>query len=91
MKNRYLAGEIANASFYKIREHLTRKAKENGIVVRVVKRFYPSSKLCSQCNAVKKGLKLSDRIFECPKCKTIIDRDLNAALNLANATEFELA
>ena len=91
MKNRHLAREIANASFYKIREHLTRKAKENGIVVRVVKRFYPSSKLCSHCNAVKKGLKLSDRIFECPKCKTIIDRDLNAALNLANATEFELA
>ena len=47
-------------------------------------RFYPSSKICSHCGHKKLDLKLSDRTYICDNCGTIIDRDLNAAINLAN-------
>ena len=56
MKNKHLANDIANCSFYTIREHLIRKATERQIVVRLVDRFYPSSKTCSYCGSYKKGL-----------------------------------
>jgi putative transposase len=49
----------------------------------VVDRFYPSSKTCSHCGEIKKDLKLKDRIFEC-KCGFVIDRDINASINLMN-------
>ena len=47
-----------------------------------IDRFYPSSKTCSNCGYIKKDLSLKDRIFECPNCKTTIDRDYNASLNI---------
>ena len=50
----------------------------------VADRYYPSSKTCSFCGSVKKNLKLSDRTYICDKCGLIIDRDLNAAINLMN-------
>ena len=59
MKNKHLAKDVANCSFYTIREHLTRKAKERNIKIRVVNRFYPSSKICSNCGSYKQDLKLS--------------------------------
>lgn len=49
-----------------------------------VSTFYPSSKTCSCCGHIKKDLKLSDRIYICPKCGLKLDRDFNASLNLAN-------
>ena len=91
MKNKYLAKDIANCSFYTIREHLIRKAKERYIAVRLVDRFYPSSKTCSYCGNYKKDLKLSQRVYHCDNCQETIDRDLNAALNLANADRYVLA
>jgi putative transposase len=59
------------------------KAEWNNIKVVVVDRFYPSSKTCSHCGEIKKDLKLKDRIFEC-KCGFVIDRDINASINLMN-------
>ena len=53
------------------------------ITLKVSSKYYPSSKLCSGCNNKKEDLKLSDRIYKCNKCGLIIDRDLNAAINLA--------
>ena len=47
-----------------------------------VDKFYPSSKTCNHCGYVKKDLKLSDRIWVCPDCGTVIDRDVNAAKNI---------
>ena len=91
MKNKYLAKDIANCSFYAIREHLIRKATERCIAVRLVDRFYPSSKTCSYCGNYKKDLKLSQRIYHCDNCQETIDRDLNAALTLANADKYVLA
>ena len=53
------------------------------ITLKIANKYYPSSKLCSGCNNKKEDLKLSDRIYKCNKCGLIIDRDLNAAINLA--------
>ena len=91
MKNKYLAKDIANCSFYTIREHLIRKAKERHIAVRLVDRFYPSSKTCSYCGHYKKDLKLNQRVYRCDNCQEKIDRDLNAAINLANTDKYVLA
>ena len=91
MKNKYLAKDIANCSFYTIREHLIRKAKERNIVVRLVDRFYPSSKTCSNCGSHKKDLKLSQRVYHCNNCQVKIDRDFNASLNIATTDKYKLA
>ena len=91
MKNKYLAKDIANCSFYTIREYLIRKATERSIVVRLVDRFYPSSKTCSNCGDYKKDLKLSQRVYNCNHCQEKIDRDLNAALNIAKTDKYILA
>ena len=91
MKNKHLAKDIANCSFYTIRNHLIKKATERDIVVRLVDRFYPSSKTCSNCDGYKKDLKLSQRIYNCNHCQEKIDRDLNAALNIAKTDKYTLA
>ena len=91
MKNRYLARDIANCSFFTIREHLIRKATERRIAVRLVDRFYPSSKTCSNCGSYKKDLKLSQRVFHCNNCQEKIDRDFNASLNIAKTDKYKLA
>ena len=91
MRNKYLAKDIVNCSFYTIREHLIRKATERNIVVRLVDRFYPSSKTCSNCGSYKKDLKLSQQIYSCDTCQEEIDRDLNAALNIAKTDKYILA
>ena len=90
MKNKHLAKDIANCSFYTIREYLIRKATERNIVVRLVDRFYPSSKTCSNCGSYKKDLKFSQRVYNCNHCGEKIDRDLNAALNIAKTDKYTL-
>ena len=91
MNNKYLAKDVVNCSFYTIREHLIRKAKERNIVVRLVDRFYPSSKTCSNCGSYKKELKLSQRIYHCNSCQKEIDRDFNASRNIATTDKYKLA
>ena len=91
MRNKHLAKDIANCSFYTIKEHLIRKAKERNIIVRLVDRFYPSSKTCSNCGSYKKNLKLSQRVYHCNSCQVKIDRDLNASLNIATTDKYKLA
>ena len=90
MKNRHLSKAVASQKFYEFRQKLQFKCNENGIELRVVDRWYPSSKTCHRCGAVKKDLKLSDRIFKC-SCGYVEDRDFNAALNLRDATTYEVA
>ena len=91
MKNKHLAKDIVNCSFYTIRKHLIRKATEHSIVVRLVDKFYPSSKTCSNCGSYKKDLKLSQRVYHCNHCGGNIDRDLNAALNIVKTDKYILA
>lgn len=83
-KNRNLAQSVSDVSFYEIRRQLTYKAQWYGKELVVADRWFASSKTCSCCGQKKENLKLSDRIFECEKCGLKIDRDLNAAINLAN-------
>ena len=90
MKNRHLAKAVASQKFYEFRTKLKAKCDENGIELRVVDRWYPSSKICHCCGAVKKDLKLSDRIYRCD-CGYVEDRDFNAALNLRDAVTYEVA
>ena len=90
MKNRHLSKVVASQKFYEFRTKLQAKCNENGIELRVVDRWYPSSKTCHCCGTVKKDLKLSDRMFKC-SCGYVEDRDLNAALNLRDAITYEVA
>lgn len=90
MKNKHLSKAVASQKFYEFRPKLQAKCNENGIELRVVDRWFPSSKTCHCCGAIKKDLKLSDRTFTCD-CGYIEDRDFNAALNLRDATTYEVA
>ena len=90
MKNKHLSKAVASQKFYEFRTKLQAKCNENGMELRVVDRWFPSSKTCHCCKNIKKDLKLSDRIFKC-YCGYIEDRDLNAALNLRDAMTYEVA
>ncbi|XZK76696.1 RNA-guided endonuclease InsQ/TnpB family protein [Clostridium perfringens] len=90
MKNKHLSKAISSQKFFEFKTKLISKCKENNIELRIVDRFYPSSKTCSQCGKIKKDLKLSDRIYKCD-CGFTIDRDLNASINLKNAKEYKIA
>ena len=90
MKNRHLSKAVASQRFYEFRAKLKAKCADNGIELRVVDRWYPSSKMCHCCGAIKKDLKLSDRIYRCD-CGYVEDRDFNASLNLRDAVTYEVA
>ncbi len=90
MKNKHLSKAVASQNFYEFRTKLKFKCDENGIELRVVDRWYPSSKICHCCGAIKKDLKLSDRTYRC-SCGYVEDRDFNAALNLRDALTYEIA
>ena len=90
MKNKHLSKAVASQKFYEFRTKLKAKCDENGIELRVVDRWYPSSKLCHCCGCIKTNLKLSDRVYKCD-CGYIEDRDFNASLNLRDAITYEVA
>lgn len=88
MKNRHLSKAVEQQKFFEFKTKLISKCKENNIELRIVDRFYPSSKLCHKCGNVKKDLKLSDRTYRCSKCGYVEDRDINASLNLRDANTY---
>ena len=90
MKNKHLAKAVAQQCFYEFRRQLEYKCKWNNIELRIVDRFFPSSKLCNHCGSIKKDLKLSDRIYECD-CGYVEDRDRNASYNLRDAKLYKIA
>lgn len=90
MKNRHLSKAVASQKFYEFRTKLEAKCKESGIELRIVDRWYPSSKLCHECGCIKKDLKLSDRVYRC-ECGYEADRDYNASLNLMDAKTYKIA
>lgn len=87
VRNRKLARQIADAGFGEFRRQLTYKTQWYGSRLVVADRWYPSSKTCSGCGAVKPKLSLSERTYTCTECGLALDRDLNAALNLAALVE----
>lgn len=87
MKNRYLARSIADVGFAELRRQIEYKAKWCGIRVVFADRFEPTSKRCSGCGEIKEDLSLTHRVYRCDFCDLVIDRDLNAAINLAALVE----
>ena len=85
VKNRSLARSVSDAALGEFRRQLEYKTARSGAVLRVVDRWYPSSKTCSNCGVVKAKLSLSERVFHCDACGVSVDRDLNAAINICVA------
>jgi putative transposase len=83
VRNRPLAKSISDAAMGELSRQILYKAKWHGVEVRVADRYFPSSKTCSGCGEVKSNLSLSERVYSCDLCGLAIDRDLNAAINLA--------
>ncbi|MEU3250855.1 RNA-guided endonuclease TnpB family protein [Streptomyces sp. NPDC006997] len=84
LRNRRLARQIADAGFAEIRRQLDYKTRQRHATrIIVASRWYPSSKTCSGCGAVKAKLPLHVRTYQCDLCGLVIDRDDDAALNLA--------
>ena len=81
-RNHRLAKAVSDASFGEFRRQLEYKTAKTGARLHVIDRWYPSSKTCSKCGAVKAKLSLSERVFHCDACGLSIDRDLNAAVNI---------
>ena len=91
MKNKHLSKSVQQQKFYEFRRQLEYKCKWNNTELRIVDRYFPSSKLCHECGSIKKDLKLSDRVYVCKECGNIIDRDYQASLNLRDATIYNIA
>ena len=83
LRNRRLARRLADAGFGELRRQLTYKCAWVGSQLVEADTFYPSSKTCSGCGHVKAKLSLSERTHQCERCGLMLDRDLNAARNLA--------
>lgn len=81
-KNHHLAKSVMDASFAEFRRQLEYKTARTGARLNIVDRWYPSSKTCSRCGRVKAKLSLSERTYRCEHCGLVIDRDLNAAINI---------
>ena len=90
MKNRHLSKAVAQQKFFEFKTKLSSKCKENNIELRVVDRWYPSSKLCHDCGHIKRDLKLSDRTYKCFECGYVEDRDINASLNLRDVNTYTI-
>jgi IS605 OrfB family transposase len=88
VRNRHLARAIADTGMAELRRQLTYKTAWYGSRLVVADRFYPSSKTCSACGWVKAKLTLAERTFTCDACGLVLDRDLNAARNLAKLAEY---
>jgi len=83
MRNHCLARAVGDASFGEIRRQIEYKAKWHGVEVTTADRWFPSSKICSHCGGKKTVMRLSERRYVCEACGAVVDRDLNAAINLA--------
>jgi putative transposase len=83
MSNRRLARAVGDAAWGELARQITYKQAWRGGQVMVADRWFPSSKTCSSCGTVRRDLTLKDRTYTCGHCGLVLDRDLNAAVNLA--------
>ena len=88
MENRHLSKPISKAQWYQSRLYLETLCKNLGIELRLADRFYPSSKLCSDCGFKYKDLKLNERFWTCSNCGSKHNRDMNAAINLGQCKDY---
>lgn len=83
LKNHRLSRAIADVGMFEFRRQIEYKARAAGVQVKFVSRWYPSSKTCSECGWIHEDLTLAERVFICQQCGVVLDRDENAAYNLA--------
>lgn len=88
MKNKHLSTAISKAQWFISKLFLINQCNKLGIELRLAPRFYPSSKLCSNCGYHNKELKLTQRMWTCPNCNTVLDRDRNASINLEQCSTY---
>ena len=81
LQNKYFSKKVIDISFHKFLTYLKYKCEDEGKLFHQVDKYYASSKICSNCGTKKKTLPLSQRVYSC-ECGNVIDRDLNAALNI---------
>lgn len=91
MQNKHLSKAIQQQGFYEFRRQIQYKGLWNNSEIRIVARWYPSSKTCHDCGYINKELSLKDREWICPNCESVIDRDFNASLNLRDTEDYKLA
>lgn len=91
LKNHKLARSIQEVRLGSFRTILKPMANALNIPVIEILRWYPSSKTCSDCGYIKHDLTLNERIYKCPACGLIIDRDLNAAINIREYARNEIS
>lgn len=90
LKNHHMAHALQTVGLATLLSKLTSKAREMGIEVRQVSQWYPSSKTCHECGFIKQDLTLKDRTWTCEQCGHTHDRDVNAALNLRDTTQYRV-
>ena len=86
---RTLSRHIMESKFYYLFTRFKQKCDVYGVELRLAKKYFASSKICSTCGHKKKDLKLDDRIYICDECGLEVDRDLNAAVNLLNLYKYK--
>ena len=91
LKNHKLAKAIQDNRLAEVRRQLEYKCEWYRVELVIADRFYPSSKLCSQCGHKKVDFKLSDRVYRCEHCGNVMDRDVNAAINLLHYKMHEVS
>ena len=82
VKNHRLAKAVSDAAFGEFRRQLEYKTARTGATLHVIDRWFSSSKTCSKCGRVKAKLSLAERTYRCDGCGLVMDRDLNAAVNI---------
>jgi putative transposase len=90
VKNRKLAKQINDVAWDNFLTMLEYKGDSYGCEIHASDRFFPSSKRCSNCGYIKQDLTLAISEWECPECKSLWDRDVNAALNLMLFSESKI-
>lgn len=90
MKNRCLSKAISKQNFYYFRLFLTQQCNKSDIELRIIDRWFPSSKTCNCCGQIKTDLKLKDRVYKCD-CGYTEDRDLNASFNIRDCSIYKIA
>ena len=90
MKNKHISKSVQQQCLYEVAKQLKYKCSWNGIELRQVSRWYPSSKKCHECGYINKELKLYHRTYKCPICGYVEDRDYNASLNLRDMNEYKI-
>ena len=90
MKNKHISKSVQQQCLYEVARQLQYKCSWNGIELRQVSRWYPSSKTCHECGYINKELKWYHRTYKCPICGYIEDRDYNASLNLRDMNEYKI-